>query len=364
MTAPADRLATLRSVAPDYARVALENIHREYPNHQALGVSGPGQYREPHERHPAFYGSFDWHSCVEMHWVLVRLLRTVPDAVDGERIRAALRHHLNSAALYAEMAYARDNPAFERPYGWAWLLQLAADLEGWDDPDGRHWATAVAPLAEQFAAEFVRWLPRLPYPVRHGVHANTAFALSRSLAFARQRASSDGPAGALLPALEAAADRFFGADTAYPAAWEPSGGDFLSPALVEAELMARRLPVDRFVDWLSGFLPALASGQPTAIFTPATVADATDGQGAHLVGLNLSRAWCWRRLADALPSTDPRIPVLTDAAERHAATSLGQVVGSHYMVEHWLAAYALLFLTDEDNADHANHNGTHTTASR
>lgn len=356
MTALADRLATLRSIAPDYARVALENIHREYPNHQALGVSEPGQYREPHARHPAFYGSFDWHSCVEMHWVLVRLLRTVPDAVDGERIRAALRHHLNTAALQTETAYARDNPAFERPYGWARLLHLAADLAAWDDPDGRRWAAAVAPLAEQFAAGFVHWLPALTYPVRYGVHANTGFALGRSLDFARQRSGSgsagggsagdDGPAGELLPALTATANRFFGADTGYPAAWEPSGSDFLSPALVEAELMARLLPTDRFGEWLAAFLPELATGQPSSIFTPATVADATDGQGAHLVGLNLSRAWCWRRLADALPDGDPRIPVLTAAAEQHAAASMGQVVGSHYMVEHWLAAYALLFLTD------------------
>ena len=351
MTDPADRLATLRSVAPDYARVALANIHREYPNHQALGVSEPGQYREPHERHPAFYGSFDWHSCVEMHWVLVRLLRTVPDAVDGERIRAALRHHLNTAALQTETSYARDNPAFERPYGWAWLLHLAADLAAWDDPDGRRWAAAVAPLAEQFAAGFVRWLPALTYPVRYGVHANTAFALGRSLGFARQRAGGGGSASELLPALTAVADRFFGADTDYPAAWEPSGGDFLSPALVEAELMTRLLPADRFGDWLASFLPELASAQPSSIFAPATVADATDGQGAHLVGLNLSRAWCWRRLADALPDDDPRIPVLTATAERHAAGAMGQVVGSHYMVEHWLAAYALLFLTDDDAID-------------
>ena len=339
-------LAILGSVAPDYARVALTNIDREYPSHAALGVSGPGQYREPHERHPAFYGSFDWHSSVEMHWVLVRLLRLVPESVDGAEIRAALDRHLTADNLQTELAYCVEHSGFERPYGWAWLLMLAADLEAWDDPDAGRWAAAVRALADLFAERLVAWLPRLTYPVRYGIHPNTAFALGRSLPFADHRAAIGGTASNLRPAIETAARRLFLDDAGSDAAWEPSGSDFLSPALVEAELMGRLMPPTAFAAWLTRFLPGLVRSQPATLFTPATVSDPTDGQGGHLHGLNLSRAWCFRLIGAALPEDDPRRPVLRDAAERHAGAALGEVVGSHYMVEHWLAVYALLYLDD------------------
>ena len=339
-------LATLAGAAPAYAGVALRNIAREYPNHAGLGVSGPGQYREPHERHPAFFGSFDWHSAVEMHWVLVRLLRVVPDAVDHGPVRAALDRQLTVANLRGELAWCVEHPGFERPYGWAWLLMLAADLEAWDDADAVRWAAAVRPLADLFAERLVAWLPRLTYPIRHGLHPNTAFALGRSLPFADRRAALGGTAADLRPTIDATARRLFLDDAGYDAAWEPSGSDFLSPALTEAELMARLLPAADFAGWLTRFLPGLARGQPRPLFTPATVADPTDGQGAHLHGLNLSRAWCFRLIAASLPGDDPRRPILRDAAERHAGAALGEVVGSDYMVEHWLAVYALLYLTD------------------
>jgi hypothetical protein len=149
----------------------------------------------------------------------------------------------------------------------------------------------------------------------------------------------------LRDAITAAARRWFGGDAGYPAQFEPSGHDFLSPALTEAELMACVLPDGTFPGWLDGFLPGLAGGQPAALFTPAVVSDASDGQVAHLHGLNASRAWCWRRIAASLPGDDPRVPVALDAARRHAAVSLPHAVGSHYMVEHWLAAYAVLLLS-------------------
>ena len=339
-------LATLGGVANGYATVALTNIGREYPNHAALGVSGPGQYREPRERHPAFYGSFDWHSGVEMHWVLVRLLRLVPDVVDGAAIRAALGDHLSQDNLRAELAFCVEHPGFERPYGWAWLLMLAADLETWDDPDAVRWADAVRPLADLFAERLVAWLPKLTYPVRYGIHPNTAFALGRALPFADHRAATGGMASDLRLAIETAARRLFLDDTGYDASWEPSGSDFLSPALIEAELMSRLMAPDDFAAWLTRFLPGRAHAQPASLFTPATVTDPTDGQGAHLHGLNLSRAWCGRLIAAALPKDDPRVPILQEAAGRHADVALGEVVGSHYMVEHWLAVYALLSLGD------------------
>ena len=344
-----DLTLMLRAAAPAYARVALTNIERDYPHLHQMMVTGPGEYRnfgEPLERHPAFFGSLDWHSSVEMHWVLVRLLRLVPGAVDGPEIRSALDRHLSEAALQVERAFCVAHPGFERPYGWAWLLTLAADLETWDDPDARRWAAAVRPLAELFAGRLVAWLPSLTYPVRHGVHGNTAFAIGRSLAFATHRAGGGGAAADLRPVLGAAARRLFLDDAGYDATWEPSGSDFLSPALVQAELIGQLLPADDFAGWLTRFLPGLASRQPGSLFRPVTVTDPGDPQGSHLHGLNLSRAWCWRRIADALPTGDPRVPIARDAAVRQAGAALGEVAGSHYMVEHWLAAFALLYLGD------------------
>lgn len=338
--------ATLGSVADAYATVALANIRREYPNHAGIGVSGPGQYREPRERHPAFYGSFDWHSGVEMHWVLVRLLRVAPDAVDGVAIRETLNDHLTAENLRTELAFCVEHPSFERPYGWAWLLMLASDLETWDDQDAQRWADAVRPLADLFAERLVGWLPKLTYPVRYGMHPNTAFALGRSLPFADHRAAAGGMASDLRPAIETAARRLFLDDGGYDASWEPSGSDFLSPALIEAELMSRLMSPTDFARWLTRFLPGLAHAQPTSLFNPVTVTDPTDGQGSHLHGLNLSRAWCARLMAEVLPADDPRLPILYEAAGRHAEATLSEVVGSHYMVEHWLAVYALLYLGD------------------
>lgn len=179
-----DLTSTLEAAGPAYTHVALTNIERDYPHFHQMAVMGPGEYRsfpEPRERHPAFFGSLDWHSSVEMHWVLVRLLRLVPGAVDGQNIRAALDRHLSAGALRVELAFCVEHPGFERPYGWAWLLMLASDLETWDDPDASRWAAAVRPLADLFAERLVDWLPSLTYPIRHGVHGNTAFALGRSL---------------------------------------------------------------------------------------------------------------------------------------------------------------------------------------
>lgn len=349
MSDPNDLTSMLGSAATAYARVALTNIERDYPHFHSMAVNGPGEYRsfpEPRERHPAFFGSLDWHSSVEMHWVLVRLLRLVPGAVDAREIRSALDRHLSAEALRAELAFCVEHPGFERPYGWAWLLMLTADLETWDDPDAARWAAAVRPLADLFAERLVGWLPTLTYPIRHGVHANTAFALGRSRPFAAHRAGLGGVARDLHSTLEATARRLFLDDAGYDAAWEPSGSDFLSPALIEAELISRLLPTADFSGWLTRFLPGLAHSQPATLFVPVAVADPSDPQGSHLHGLNLSRAWCWRRIGDALPAGDLRVPIARDAATRHADAALGEVAGSHYMVEHWLVAFAMLYLGD------------------
>jgi hypothetical protein len=205
------------------------------------------------------------------------------------------------------------------------------------------WAERFAPLAEALTGCFLDWLPKATYPVRYGIHSNSAFGLGRALPYASLRAGSGDPA--LQDAIVAAALGWYAGDVDYPGGWEPSGSDFLSPSLVEAELMSRVLPRHEFDGWLSAFLPDLAEREPARLFTPAVVSDSSDPQIAHLHGLNASRAWCWRQLAETLPANDSRVEPAIDAARRHADAALPHVTGDDYMVEHWLAAYAVLLLT-------------------
>jgi Protein of unknown function (DUF2891) len=338
-------LGRLRSEADAYARLALENIGREFPSYVVTLMTGPGEFpARPRDRTPVFFGSFDWHSCVEMHWVLVRLLKVAGDAVPTAAIRAALDGQFTAEGLSVEAEFMRSRGSFERPYGWGWALTLAHELASWsDDQDARRWAAAIEPLASVLSDNFLSWLPRATYPVRTGLHANSSFGLSRALPYARMLAGSGRPS--LAEAIEDAARRWYATDVGYPAAWEPSGHDFLSPALAEAELMALMLPAGEFAEWLEAFLPGLAAGSPASLFTPAVVSDSSDGQIAHLHGLNLSRAWCWRRLAETLPPGDWRIPACIEACQRHAEASLPHVVNDDYMVTHWLAAYAVLLFS-------------------
>jgi hypothetical protein len=329
--------------AAEYARVTPANIRKEFPNDIRSVMRHPGDFpQRPKDIHPAFYGCFDWHSCVEMHWLLVRLLRVVPGAVPSAEIRATLDEHLTAQALTVEAATFGNRGGRARPYGWAWALHLVHELVTWDDEDGQRWAANAVPLADAISAAFVRWLPSTTYPIRQGAHFNGAFGLSRALAYARWRAGQGDPA--LLDAITDAAWRWFGTDADYPGEWEPDGADFLSPALCEAELMAL-LPPAEFGPWLSRFPPGIEAGRPVALHTPAVVSDDSDGQIAHLHGLNLSRAWCWRRLAETLPADDPRVPVMLTTAAAHAELELDQASGTDYMVEHWLACYAVLYLS-------------------
>jgi Protein of unknown function (DUF2891) len=331
----------LRAVAGELATTALRTVRTEFPNGMYVHYTGPGDAPlRPRDRHPAFYGSYDWHSAVEMHWVLARLLRIAPDEVPAAEIRAVFDEHWTPAAIAAEVAFAASSPGWERPYGWGWALTLHEELVSWAATDGlpevRRWAQALQPLADHLLGAYAGWLPRATYPVRSGLHPNSAFGLLMALGAARR-------AGTAQP-IEDAARRWFAADTDAPVRWEPSGSDFLSPALIEALLMAEVLPAAEFEAWLRAYLPGLGDGP---LFAPAVVADASDGQTAHLHGLNLSRAWCLRRLADRLPGADARVPVLRASAAEHAAAALPHVSGSDYMVEHWLAAYALLHLDEE-----------------
>ena len=335
----------LRRDGADYARVALANIRREFPSGLYHTMTAPGDFPyRPRARTPVFYGSYDWHSCVEMHWLLLRLLRAVPGDVPAADIRGALDAQFSPVALAAEAEFiGGPGGTPERPYGWGWALTLVSEAQSWPDPDGQKWAAAMAPLAEALTWRFLEWLPQATYPVRYGVHGNSAFGLSRTLPYARLLAQAGEPA--LQTAITAKAYEWFGGDTLYPGGWEPSGQDFLSPALAEAELMAQIMPESEFSAWLSVFLPGIAGGEPATLFTPAVVSDSSDGYIAHLHGLNASRAWCWRRIAEVLPDGDPRTGPALAAARTHAAAALPHVVGDDYMVEHWLACYAVLLLS-------------------
>jgi hypothetical protein len=328
-------LGLARKDAETYAAVALANVRREFPAYVVYIAEEPAAPPTSRELHPAFYGSLDWHSCVEMHWVLVRLLRL--GLVSDPEIRRALDENLSTEALGAEAAFfaAPQHSFIERPYGWGWLLRLVHELSEWEDDDAGRWAANLEPLVDVLVGRLLDWLPKADYPVRAGVHPNSAFGLSLALPYARKENAD------LEAAIVEAALRWYGDDVGYPAAWEPSGSDFLSPVLTEAELMQSVLEPAEFVVWFDRLLPEL----PAALLEPAAVSDPSDGQIAHLHGLNLSRAWCMRRIAEALGEDDARVGLLHEAAERHARASLPFVSGVDYMLDHWLPAYAVLLLT-------------------
>lgn len=327
------------ALASRFAAIALEHVGREFPNKLDHVMDGAADARTPRDLHPIFFGSYDWHSCVHGYWLLARLYRLHPEIAEASRIRALFDDSLTEAKVAAETAYlARPSSrGFERPYGWGWLLMLAGELRRHQTSEGQAWAKALTPLADAFVERFHAYLPKAIYPVRAGVHTNTAFAVRLALEYAE--ISQD---AALADLLRGRARDWYAAD-ADCQAWEPSGDDFLSSALIEAECMRYALPADEFAAWFAAFLPALKQRRPATLFVPATVTDRTDGKIAHLDGLNLSRAWCWRGIAAASPD-DPELQALArQTADEHLASALPHVAGD-YMGEHWLASFALLAL--------------------
>lgn len=322
--------------ASRFTRLALAAIHREVPHKLDHVVTVAGPTPRPRELHPAFFGSFDWHSAVHGHWMLARLLRLYPALPEAAEIRRALALTLAAEPLAIEAAYLRAHPAFERPYGWAWLLELATELRaGAADPDVARWAAALQPLADVIVGHALAFLPKLRYPVRTGVHANTAFALALALDHARATGHA-----ALEALVVERARTYYEADRDAPAAWEPGGEDFFSPVLLEADLMRRVLPAADFPAWLHALLPR---GLPPSLALPAVVTDRTDGKLAHLDGLQLSRAWCLRGIARALRADDPTRTACEAAADAHARAA--EVATGDYAGEHWLASFAVYLLT-------------------
>jgi hypothetical protein len=332
-----------REQASAFAKLALKGIRKEYPNKPEHVMSGPDDVKGPKALHAAFYGCYDWHSCVHGHWLLVRLLHLFPDLPEAGEIRSVLDENLTAENLRAEADYfARpDSKPFERPYGWAWLLKLAEELRGWDDPDARRWRENLRPLADVVVTRYLEFFPKQTYPIRTGVHPNTAF----GLAFAHDYARAIGDER-LISLVEERARAYFGADVDVPAGWEPGGADFFSPSLMEADLMRRVLAPADFRAWFARFLPGASRGEPKALFEPAIVTDRADPQLVHLDGLNLSRAWAMRRLASALPEDDPARAALAASADRHATAGLEHVASGEYAGEHWLATFAVYLLTN------------------
>ncbi|HEX6945265.1 MAG TPA: DUF2891 domain-containing protein [Casimicrobiaceae bacterium] len=328
-------------LAGRFAAIALDNVVREYPHRLDHVMHGDADVATPRVLHPAFYGSYDWHSCVHMHWLLARVLRLFPQAPDAAAIAQVLDGHLTRDAIAAEVAYLgrAGTQTFERTYGWAWLLKLAQEIARGEGEAFRRWQRALAPLADAFVARYLDYLPKANHPLRTGMHPNSAFGLAFPLDYGRAMGEER-----LVAACAAKARDWFGADRDYPAAWEPSGSDFLSPALVEADTMRRVLDGAAFASWLEAFLPGLAAGAPAALFTPAVPTDRSDPQIVHLDGLNLSRAWCFEGIAGALDAADPRARTLRISAETHRAAGLRGVASGDYMGGHWLASFAALAL--------------------
>lgn len=329
-----------RQHAPAWARVAREVLDTPYPYASGHVATGPEDTDvTPQRLHPAFHGALDWHSSVHMQWSLLTLVDRYDAALaEAGEVEPSLRllcSRLTEGRLATEVDYLWGRPSFERPYGWAWAAMLVAAAYRSERPESSGWAIALEPLGEVVAQHTVDWLPRQAYPVRHGKHQNDAFALSLLLDSFRDLGRDD-----VVEAIRAKAVEWFGGDTSYDTRAEPSGTDFLSPALCEAELMRRVLPEEEFRPWLARFLPGLGEGVHAPLLGVPEIRDAGDGQFVHLAGLALSRAWQLRSLAGHLPPATGE--VLRGAADKQAEAVLPLITEGDFMATHWLVSFALL----------------------
>jgi hypothetical protein len=329
------------AAAARFAELALHCAHLEYPNKIAHVLQGDADVRPPRELTPVFYGCYDWHSAVHGHWLLVRLARLHPDAPFAAAARKKLAGSFSEANVLVELEYLRGagRASFERPYGLAWLLQLLAELRSWPDADALRWAAVLQPLEQEAAARIRSWLPKLRYPIRVGEHAQTAFAFG----LIRDWAMVAGDA-AMRELIDERSRSYYLADVQCPLDYEPSGEDFLSPCLAEADLMRRVLAPGEFAAWLTRFMPRVPADGAAGWLPPGIVTDRSDPKLAHIDGLNLSRAWMLRGIASGLPAGDPRRAALESAAARHGDAALPAVTGEHYEGGHWLGSFAVYLL--------------------
>jgi hypothetical protein len=335
--------------AERFADLALACVHKEYPNHIQHTMNSDADVAPPRKLTPAFYGCYDWHSSVHGHWLLARLVRTFPQASFAQAGREALRQSLTAENIAQEAAYLKGQgrASFERPYGLAWLLQLTAELREWDDPQAHEMAANLHPLEEAALARLNDWLPKLSNPVRIGEHSQTAFAMGLILDYAHV---TDNAKFAHL--LMSKSRQFFLDDRNCPLAYEPSGEDFLSPCLGEADLMRRVLPTGDFAGWLRTFLPQLSKAKNESWLLPVVSPDPSDPKLAHLDGLNLSRAWMLEGIASGLPPKDKRLRIIIATAEAHRRAGLTAVTGEHYEGGHWLGSFAVYLVTKRGISQH------------
>jgi hypothetical protein len=330
------------NAAQRFASLALACVHKEYPNKISHNLNSDADVAPPRKLTPAFYGCYDWHSSVHGHWLLARLVRTFPNAGFGPSAREALRQSLTAENIAQEAAYLRaeGRASFERPYGLAWLLQLVAELREWDDPQAREMSANLRPLEEAALQRLNGWLPKLSHPVRIGEHDQTAFALGLMLDYSRAKGDMK-----FADMLASKARQFYLRDKNCPLEYEPSGEDFLSPCVGEADVMRRVLPSAEFGRWLQTFLPQISPARKSTWLQPVVSPDPSDPKLAHLDGLNLSRAWMLEGIAAGLPKGDKRLPVIIAAAEEHRRAGLAAVTGEHYEGGHWLGSFAVYLVT-------------------
>ncbi len=335
---PAMDIASVRR----FAALALECVHQEYPNKIAHVMQSDEDLAPPRELTPAFYGCFDWHSSVHGHWLLARLARLHPDAEFAGAARKALAKSLTADNMAAEADYlaGEGRASFERPYGLAWLLCLAEELRAWESDEARQWVKNMEPLEGEAARRVAEWLPKLYYAIRTGEHSQTAFALGLILDWAEHVDNEE-----MVTLVKGKALQFHLEDRACPLGYEPSGQDFLSPCIAEADLMRRILPPGQFARWLDRFLPEIPTDGGAEWLPVGVVTDRADGKLAHLDGLNLSRAWMLQGILSGLPEDDPRRPALEAAADVHAKAGLASVTGEHYEGGHWLGSFATYLVT-------------------
>jgi len=341
-TAAADEPAMDVSTVGNFANLALQCIHQEYPNKIGHVMQSDDDVAPPRELTPAFYGCFDWHSSVHGHWLLARLSKLYPDAEFSAAAKAGLGQSLSQERLAGDAAYlaGEGRASYERPYGLAWLLCLADELHTWDDEEAQQWSKNLAPLENEAADRIRSWLPKLYYPIRTGEHSQTAFAFGLILDWAEAVEDEE-----MVTLVKGTSLRFYLEDVGCPLSYEPSGQDFLSPCIAEADLMRRILPRRQFAAWLDEFLPEIPTDGGAGWLPIGVVTDRTDGKLAHLDGLNLSRAWMLEGILAGLPDDDPRSAALRAAADTHSKSGLASVTGEHYEGGHWLASFATYLVT-------------------
>jgi len=338
----ADEAQMSSATVENFAKLALTCIHQEYPNKIGHVMNSDDDVGPPRELTPAFYGCFDWHSSVHGHWLLTRLSKLYPDAPFAEAARQGLAQSLSAERLAGDAEYlaGEGRASFERPYGLAWLLCLADELHTWEDEAAQQWAKNLAPLEAEAAQRIRDWLPKLHYPIRTGEHSQTAFAFGLILDWAETVGDEE-----MVTLVKGTSLRFYLEDRACPLSYEPSGQDFLSPCIAEADLVRRILPPKQFASWLSEFLPEIPTDRGADWLPVGVVTDRADGKLAHLDGLNISRAWMLEGILAGLPEEDPRRPALRAAADAHADVGLASVTGEHYEGGHWLGSFATYLVT-------------------